>query len=861
LIGITGTNGKTTTTYLIEGILRAAGIAPAVLGTISYRFEDTVVEASHTTPESTELQAAFRQLADTGAQAFIMEVSSHALEQKRVEGCHFDVGIFSNLTRDHLDYHKTMESYLGSKQQLFSRLLQPDQCKPLRRAAVNMDDEYGQQIAAVSACPVISYGVDYNGDVTAEGVELSVNGITGTLKTPKGAVVFSSHLLGRFNLYNILAAVSAGIAMDLPLEAIKAGIEGHKAVPGRMERVENSHGLTLLVDYAHTGDALENVLKTLKELAKGRIITVFGCGGDRDPGKRSIMGGIAAGMSDLAIVTSDNPRSEDPFVIMAQVKTGIMPLNLREYTVAELSNGFINNGFVMLESRRDAIRLAVRVAVAGDIILLAGKGHEDYQIIGTTKFHFDDREEAAAAFTEIKSLMFTVAEIAAVTGGEIHGADENRVNSVSTDSRTVQPGQLFLALCGESFDGHAFVNQVIAKGIKVLVVSEMSQIENPDRVSVVLVRDTLIALGDLAAAYRRRFELPIVGITGSNGKTTTKEMLAAILEQTGPGLKTAGNLNNLIGLPQMIFKLDELQRWAILEMGMSEPGEIDRLAEIAAPQTGIVLNAFAAHLQSMGDVESVARAKGELLLRLPVGGCAVVNADDALIAVQPVPVGVNRITFGTANADLRATDVESLGINGQRFNLQMAGSSYIVHLQAFGLHNIYNALAAASAANAMGVEQALIVSGLECFRPYDKRFQLESVGGLNLIDDSYNANPASMAAALATMTELKGAKKAYVALGDMLELGSDEIELHRTLGVQAARVADRLYLCGKLTAYTAEGAVSAGMDAASIICTSNHDEIVVDIVAQAQAGDFVLTKGSRGMRMDIVAEGIRSAMR
>lgn len=403
LIGITGTNGKTTTTYLIEGILRAAGIAPAVLGTISYRFEDTVVEASHTTPESTELQAAFRQLADAGAQAFIMEVSSHALEQKRVEGCHFDVGIFSNLTRDHLDYHKTMESYLGSKQQLFSRLLLPDQCKPVRRAVVNMDDEFGAQIAAVSACPVISYGVDFNGDVKADGVELSVNGIRGTLKTPKGDVAFASRLLGRFNLYNILAAVSAGVALDLPLEAIKAGIEGHSAVPGRMERVENSHGITLLVDYAHTGDALENVLKTLKELATGRIITVFGCGGDRDPGKRPIMGGIAAGMSDLAIVTSDNPRSEDPFLIMAQVKAGIMPLNLREYTIAELSDGFSEKGFVMLENRRDAIRMAVRSALPGDIVLLAGKGHEDYQIIGTTKHHFDDREEAAAAFAEVKA--------------------------------------------------------------------------------------------------------------------------------------------------------------------------------------------------------------------------------------------------------------------------------------------------------------------------------------------------------------------------------------------------------------------------------------------------------------------------
>jgi UDP-N-acetylmuramoyl-L-alanyl-D-glutamate--2,6-diaminopimelate ligase len=402
LVGITGTNGKTTTTYLIEGILRAAGLPPAVLGTISYRFNDTVVEASHTTPESTELQAAFRTLADAGAKAFVMEVSSHALEQKRVDGCHFDVGIFSNLTRDHLDYHKTMESYLGSKQQLFSRLLAPDQIKPRRVAAVNMDDQYGGSIAAASACPVISYGVDFAGDVRAVDVSLTINGISGTIKTPLGLMQFSSRLLGRFNLYNILAAVSAGVALNLPLDAIRAGIEGHAPVPGRMERVENDCGITLLVDYAHTGDALENVLKTVKELATGRIITVFGCGGDRDPGKRPIMGRIAAEISDLAIVTSDNPRTEDPFVIMGQVRAGITPLNLKEYAIDQLADGFTEKGFAMLENRHEAIRLAVRVAVPGDIVLLAGKGHEDYQIIGTAKHHFDDREEAAAAFAEAR---------------------------------------------------------------------------------------------------------------------------------------------------------------------------------------------------------------------------------------------------------------------------------------------------------------------------------------------------------------------------------------------------------------------------------------------------------------------------
>lgn len=400
LVGITGTNGKTTTTYLIEAILAAAALPAAVLGTISYRFGTTTIGASHTTPESTELQSAFRQLAEAGAEAFVMEVSSHALEQKRVDGCHFDVGIFSNLTRDHLDYHGDMEQYLAAKSRLFSELLKPDGVKATRRAAINMDDPSGVRIKAAAACPVITFGIAPDWDVRPEEVHLSVRGISGVLHTPKGEFPFASNLLGRFNLSNILAAVAAGIALDLPLSAIRAGIEGHNTVPGRMEKVENRHGVTCLVDYAHTGDALENVLATLKEIATGRIITVFGCGGDRDNGKRPIMGRIAADMSNLAIVTSDNPRTEDPHTILEQIEEGITPLCIRAYEREQLAEGFTEKGFVVIENRHEAIRLAIKLARSGDIVLLAGKGHEDYQIIGTTKHHFDDREEAAAAFAE-----------------------------------------------------------------------------------------------------------------------------------------------------------------------------------------------------------------------------------------------------------------------------------------------------------------------------------------------------------------------------------------------------------------------------------------------------------------------------
>ncbi len=397
LIGITGTNGKTTTTYLLEAILAAAGIPSAVLGTISYRFGNKRIEASHTTPDAIELQKIMRELADDGAKAFVMEVSSHALEQKRVDGCRFDAGIFSNLTRDHLDYHGTMEDYLAAKLRLFTDLLRPDAEKPVRRGVVNLDDPYGATVASSAACPVITFGMK-DADVRCLDATFSVDGTRAKLMTPFGELVFASPLLGLFNLYNIMASIAAGIALGIPLDAVKRGIEDHQTVPGRLERVKNSRGVTLLVDYAHTGDALQNVLSTIRNLNPPRVITLFGCGGDRDPGKRPIMGKIAAEYSDLAIATSDNPRTEDPFVILSQIREGMAETEGREYSPEELDVRFCEKGYLTMENRREAIKLAARVAQAGDVVLLAGKGHEDYQIIGRVKHHFDDREEAAEAF-------------------------------------------------------------------------------------------------------------------------------------------------------------------------------------------------------------------------------------------------------------------------------------------------------------------------------------------------------------------------------------------------------------------------------------------------------------------------------
>jgi len=455
--------------------------------------------------------------------------------------------------------------------------------------------------------------------------------------------------------------------------------------------------------------------------------------------------------------------------------------------------------------------------------------------------------------------MFTIEDIARATGGTVSGDSAGSISGVCTDSRQVKAGEMFVALKGERFNGHDFIAATATSGVRVFLAESAWLAANavPAGATVISVRDTLRGFGDLAAYHRRRFDIPVVGVTGSNGKTTVKEMLASILTLTGKGLKTAGNLNNLIGLPQMLLQLTECHRWAVLEMGMSEPGEIDRLAEMAAPRVGIITNAYAAHLESMGSVEAVARAKGELFRRLQSGGSAVYNADDTLITLLPSPAGVRRLSFGMHGAEVCSIGLESRGRNGQTFTLSLLGEKQPVRLNALGMHNVANALAAAAGASALGVDIHCIVKGLELFTPYDKRFKAEELDGIVLIDDSYNANPASMQAALMTLRDISEECRAIVVLGDMLELGEGAEEAHREVGKLAASCVESLYVMGDMAETVADGARSVGLPEGAVIVGKSHEEMLAGLRKAVKAGDFILVKGSRGMRMEIVAEELR----
>jgi UDP-N-acetylmuramoyl-L-alanyl-D-glutamate--2,6-diaminopimelate ligase len=396
LIGITGTNGKTTTSYVLESILKEADSNVGVIGSISYRFKGKSFKASLTTPESTDLMRVISEMRDAGVTDLIVEVSSHSLDQGRTRGLNWSRAIFTNFSRDHLDYHSTMEEYFEAKQKLFYSLGE-DKERDQVKAVINMDDPKGRILEKITKASVVSYGLGDNCLFRATDIETRQRGLRFRLVTPAGDVPITSSLLGQVNVYNILGAAATAFSLNIGLKIISRGIRRLESIPGRLQRVKNRRGLSLLVDYAHSPDALEKVLQTLRQLTKGKLITVFGCGGDRDKGKRPDMGRVAGKYSDLVIITSDNPRGEEPSEIVDDIELGIKKSELKRI---DLSHPFKERGYKIILDRRKAIQGAINMAKKEDIVLIAGKGHEDYQIIGNEKRHFDDVEEAALAARE-----------------------------------------------------------------------------------------------------------------------------------------------------------------------------------------------------------------------------------------------------------------------------------------------------------------------------------------------------------------------------------------------------------------------------------------------------------------------------
>jgi UDP-N-acetylmuramoyl-L-alanyl-D-glutamate--2,6-diaminopimelate ligase len=385
LVGITGTNGKTTTAYITESILKAAGKKTGVIGTVSYRSDRSVVTAGQTTPEAVDLQQMLKEMVEGGTEFCLLEVSSHALDLERVWACRFHTALFTNLSQDHLDFHGDMETYFNAKRRLFRQF-------EVGTSIINIDDPWGRRL--MTDCPgrKLTYGRSCDAVIRAEGLSISIEGLEFTLTCPGGSFLLQSPLTGEHNVYNVLAASAIALAADVDVAHIQEGVAALNCVPGRFQRVDEGQDFTVIVDYAHSEDALRKLLEAARNLCRGRVIALFGCGGDRDKGKRPLMGKVAAELSDLTVITSDNPRSEHPMCIIKQIEEGFL----------SAAHGGVEH--MVLPDRREAIQKAIASAGRGDMVVIAGKGHEKYQIVGDRRLPFDDVEEAREAISENVSL-------------------------------------------------------------------------------------------------------------------------------------------------------------------------------------------------------------------------------------------------------------------------------------------------------------------------------------------------------------------------------------------------------------------------------------------------------------------------
>ena len=840
LIAVTGTNGKTTVT---QWVAQAHPRPCAVIGTLGAGFPGRLVETGFTTPEAATLMRHLAAFRAEGAQACALEASSIGIAEGRLNGARVDVAVFTNFTRDHLDYHGTMEAYAEAKAALFN-------WPRLRLAIVNLDDPLGRRLLSeTEAVRVLGYKigddpVNHQAMIRALDLQTTASGQLFTLVTPNGRKRMETPVLGRYNISNLLAVAAVLYDAGLGIKEIVSRLQALAPPAGRMERLGGDNAPLVVVDYAHTPDALENVLGTLRDVAKvrdGKLCVIFGCGGDRDRGKRPEMAAVATRLADQVVLTSDNPRGEDPAAILAEMAAAA--------PAAEV-----------IADRGAAIRRTVVQADRCDVVVLAGKGHENYQEIRGVRWHFSDLEQAQAALLARSrgkqgepGMRWSLVDIARAVGGELIGdqAEWIMVEGVSTDTRAITRGQLFLALVGERFDAHDFLADALAAGATALLVSRAERV--PAGVAAVVVDDTRLALGRLAAAWRRSFDIPLIAVTGSNGKTTTKEMIAGILRAAFGAdavLATRGNLNNDIGLPLTLLGLDARHRAAVVEMGMNHPGEIAYLTRIGAPTAALVNNAQRAHLEGMGGLDAVAREKGSIYEGVPPTGAIVVNADDTY-GEGWAALAQGRACWRFAldhQAEVRG-EVSESGLQ-QNLRLVTPVGEINVVLNAVGRHNARNAVAAAAACLAVGVPMEAVARGLGQFAGVKGRLQARAgVGGAQVLDDSYNANPDSVRAGIDVLARASGTK--LLVLGDMGEVGSDGPAYHHEIGTYAkAQGISGLYALGEASGLTVQafGAGAAHFDSV--------EALVAAIGPQMNNQTTVLVKGSRFMKMERVADAI-----
>lgn len=847
-IGVTGTNGKTTMATLIKDILSQNKRKVGFVGTTGVLICGKPYQSDSstpTTPRVFELFSIFNEMMNLGCDTVVMEVSSFALEQNRIGPVIFDIAVFTNLTRDHLDYHETMENYYEAKKKLFT-----EHCKA---AIINIDDSYGKKLyneIKGCGCERISYALNERADITGEKIRAADTATKFWINIQSKSFPVTLNMIGLYNVSNAMAAIVACVKSGIGINNVLSSLEKAKGVSGRCEVLSNKNGFLVLRDYAHSPDALENMLPAIKAHTKGRLICLFGCGGDRDRTKRPLMAQAAEKYSDIVIVTSDNPRSEDPDAIIDEITEGLSGIK----------------PYIRITDRKAAIRRAIAIAEKGDVIVLAGKGHEDYQILANdVHIHFDEKEIVEDIMNNYKRPRFnpdiheyiTVSDILECTFGKPQGVhDLNmkvRADAIFSDTRAAVPNGVFVAIKGENFDGHNFVEKAVKDGA-VFAITEHAILNIP----CIVVKDTRKALLDIARAFRMKFEPTVIGLTGSVGKTTTKDMIALALSAEHSVYKTPANHNNEIGVPFSLLKLNSSCTAAVIEMGMSGFGEIERLSKCVRPNICLITNIGFAHIEKLGSQEGILQAKLEILKGADRDAPLIINGDDKLLWEIREDYSTYRqvITYGIDNKDCDYT-AEDIKTYNDRISFHVRHNADIitdVTIYSLGRHNVYNALAAITAAVTAGCDPVIAAEMLSGYQADALRQNIQKRGQQTLLIDCYNASPTSMKAAIDMLCDIQPAEggRHVAVLGDMLELGEDSPKYHAEIGEYVASKGVDLLVCyGKNAESIAKRADELGYHAG---WSTEKSKILNFLKFKLRPGDVVLFKASRGVHLEEIID-------
>ena len=831
IIAVTGTNGKSSIADFYYQIMNLNYKKVASIGTLGVKFKNKIKPLFNTTLDPIQLRAILKRLKKEKIDNVILEASSHGLKQNRLDGLLFNIGIFTNLTHDHLDYHKTLKDYLNSKLYLFQKLIKKKGC-----VITDAKIPQAKKIENIVIKNKLNLSLIFN---KSKGIDL----ISHRFEDEKQFIGisyrnkeynFELNLIGKIQVKNILMAILAANKSNLKFEKIINVINKIKSVEGRLEKIGKiKNNSKVILDYAHTPEALELALINLKEqFPNSNVNLLFGCGGNRDFKKRPIMGKISQKYSNKIYLTDDNPRYEEPSKIRKEIKKGIKNFKIEE-----------------IPSRKNAIIKAIQDLNSGDILLVAGKGHEKIQDYGRKKFYFSDKKIILDSIRLKNKSLSKNLKLNIIKEQSNNNSLKNlSIKNISIDTKTLKKNDVFFAIKGKKLNGNDFVSEAFKKGASLAVVNKLNVKNSSSR--QIKVKNTLNLLTKCSKTYRKNLFTKVIAITGSCGKTTLKEMLGSSLNKISKTTYSPKSFNNKYGVPLSILNIKQSDKFGVLEVGMDKKGEIDYLTKIIKPDLGIITNISYAHSKNFSNIKGIANAKAEIISNIKPSGTIILNGDDDFFHYHK-KIGLNKnlsvLSFGINNQFL-STKLIKVKKKKNKFHLliKVGNSNYVFYSNNNNKSNIYNILATLTVINLFCDLKKINRNIFLNFKSPEGRGDFSKIKidkkNFNLVDETYNSNPLSLKTAIENFDKIAVNKSnKYLILGDMLELGKHSIKQHKLISrnINKSNI-NKVYVYGKFIKETFKGLKKNKK--AKILDKKSE---IIDLIKQdLNNNDYLMIKGS-----------------